>query len=478
MKKGILILGSFLILAAVAVLFAFQSRTQKLEPVVVKVDPVAITPASPLGTSPVPSAISKSNVLFEWRLGNPYLLRGSEGDVYLDLRVSGKALANNNRKPMNLVLVIDRSGSMGSENKLEKVKEAAGAIIDNMNPTDRLAIVIYDDQVQTLYPSSPVENKARLREAIYSLSPGGSTNLFGGLEAGFEEARRNFNRAYVNRIVLLSDGLANVGVIDPNQIAAEAKRIRENNISISSMGVGIDYNENLMANIADNSGGNYYYISQELNMAEVFRKEWNLMQSMVANNAHAVLDLGPNVSVIDVAGFTWNQSGRRLTVQVPDLYSGQTKRILVHLRAPVDGTKLVDLGEGRLVCTDISQKTPQAYSFNFHPTIKVVEDQTLVAKNYDNDVQSKVASVNASKKMEQAYQLMEVGNLQEAQKVATSANDELKSLGYVSNAPQAARYEELLKGLASGQADKEDGRKDILKRQKAAERDAQQSNAQ
>src|SRR5262249_41288941 len=148
-------------------------------------------------------------------------------------------------------------------------------------PTDRLAIVIYDDSVETIVPSTPVENKEQLRSAIYSLRPGGSTNLFGGLEQGYAEARKNFCKDCVNRIVFLSDGLANVGVTDPHQIEAEAKLIRESGISVSSMGVGIDYNESLMANMADASGGNYYYISRETNMADIFGQEWNLMQSLV-----------------------------------------------------------------------------------------------------------------------------------------------------------------------------------------------------
>src|SRR5687767_9788241 len=79
---------------------------------------------------------------------------------------------------------------------------------------------------------------------------------------------------HVNRVILLSDGLANVGIIDPSQIAALAQRIRENSVSVSTMGVGVDFNETLMANVADHSGGNYYYISKDVNMADVFRREW------------------------------------------------------------------------------------------------------------------------------------------------------------------------------------------------------------
>lgn len=477
MKKSILIISSFLVFALVAFVFGFQYLKPLGTPISLN------NPQNPVSLPPIitpqhPIAVSAGNVLFEWKLGNPYLMRGASGDVYLDLRVSGKALENQERKRMNLVLVIDRSGSMGSEYKLEKVKEAAIAIIENMNSKDLLGLVIYDDTVQTIYPSSPVENKSRLREMVYALTPGGATNLYGGMQQGFEEARKNFRKNYVNRIILLSDGLANAGVVEPDQITQGAKQIRENAISISTMGVGIDYNESLMANIADNSGGNYYYISHEVNMAEIFRKEWNLMQSMVATNARTTIDLAKGVQVVDVAGFQWEQKGRRLIVQVPDIYSGESKRILVHLRAPADSIRMVDLGAGSFVCTDISKNKPEAFAASFHPQIKVVEDQALVKKNYDDDVQSKVASVNASKRMEQAYELLEQGDTAAAEAVATSANEELKSLGYVTNAPQAERYDGFLKLFRSGAVKDETQKRDQLKKQKESDRLAQQSNAQ
>jgi Ca-activated chloride channel family protein len=338
--------------------------------------------------------------------------------------------------------------------------------------------VIYDDSVQTIYPSSPVENKERLRQLVYGLTPGGSTNLYGGMQQGFDEARRNFKKNYVNRIILLSDGLANVGIIEPTAIMDGAKRIRASAISVSTMGVGIDYNEGLMANIADNSGGNYYYISQEVNMAEIFRKEWNLMQSMVATNAKTTIDLGKGIQVVDVAGFQWEQQGRKLTIQVPDIYSGETKRILVHLTAPSNSLQIVDLGAGSFVCTDITKNKPEAFMTSFHPQIKVVEDQALVTKNYDGDVQSKVASVKASMKMKQAYQQLELGNTQEAEVIATSANDELKALGYASNAPQAARYDNFLKMFKTGAMKDESQKRDQLKKQKEVDRLAEQADSQ
>ncbi len=298
MKKPIWIVGLFIAIATIALVYATQNNSLKSGPVI--------------GKKFIPKhSNTHGNVLVEWKLANPYMFRQDGlGDAFLDLRVTGKNMAGSERKPMNLVLVIDRSGSMADEGKLEQVKQAAAAIVNQMNSKDRLGIVIYDDVVNTILPSSAVENTETIRELLYSLSPGGSTNLAGGLQQGFEEARKNFRADHVNRVILLSDGLANVGIIDPAQIAALAQRIRERSVSISTMGVGIDFNETLMANVADHSGGNYYYISKEVNMADIFRREWNLMQSLVANNALATLELANGVEVADVAGFQWRAAKR------------------------------------------------------------------------------------------------------------------------------------------------------------------------
>ena len=464
MRKPVLIIGLFVAIAAIAIVYAVQSTTVHPNPPLVK----RVVPKQHTG-----------NVLVEWKLANPYMVRqNGQGDAYLDLRVTGKNINSSERKPMNLVLVIDRSGSMGDENKLEQVKEAAISIVNQMIASDRLAIVIYDDVVSTILPSTRVESSARIRELLYSLTPGGSTNLAGGLQQGFEEARKNFRRDLVNRVILLSDGLANVGIVDPAQIAMIAQRIRENSISTSTMGVGSDFNETLMAGIADQSGGNYYYISNEVNMADIFKREWNLMQKLIATDAAATLDLANGVEVEDVAGFQWSVINRKLTVQVPDIYSGETKRILIHLRAPAGAKSAVALGKAEFSCTDITSGQPKLFANAYAPEIRVIEDHKMVAANYDPEIQSKVASVAASKKMEEAYRRLESGDRDGAYSVAEETMQDLKALGYVGNEKQVQRYDDFVNELAAPSVLEPKRAKDLLKKQKAADRNAQQSTAQ
>jgi len=476
MRKSLIVIGIFVVLAAVALVFGLeQFGVGNITGITHPVPPIG-NPGT-LDPNSVPNVVSnsESNIQFEWKLGNPYVYSNGTGEAFLDLRVTGKQSNSSDRKRMNLVLVIDRSGSMSSENKLEQVKTSAVEILNNLSPADRLAIVTYDDSINTLLPSTSVEDKTYIRDLIYGIRPGGSTNLCGGMMAGFVEAQQHFKDDSVNRIVLLSDGLANVGIVDPTQIANQAKRIRENKISVSAMGVGIDYNENLMASIADYSGGNYYYINQETSMASVFQKELNLMQNLIGTNAKATFELNRGVEVVDIAGYKWEQSGRKLTIQVPDVYSGETKRIMVQLKVPTDSGNNVVLGSGQFVCTDISKKQPVLFTANFQPSVKVISDIAMVKSNEDKDMKQRSESIIASRDMEKAYALYEEGKADEAQAVAQEAVERLKTEG-ASNVRQIQRYDGNIMNLnAAAPPPSSAPAKDFLKKQKEQERDLQQN---
>jgi len=205
------------------------------------------------------------------------------------------------------------------------------------------------------------------------------------------------------------------------------------------------------------------------------------MQSLVATNAHVSIDLADGVDVADVAGFKWEKRGGRLLVQVPDVYSGETRRILVQLKAPSASIRTVALGAGSFDCTDVAFGRTSPVHFAFAPSIRVVEDQNLVASNLDRDVNLKVASVDASKQMAVAYQKLEQGDQAGAGRIAQEVKeklDKLQALGYTEAAPQAARYDALSKTLNSPTEIQPEEAKDLLKKNKEAERNAEQSSPQ
>jgi Ca-activated chloride channel family protein len=184
----------------------------------------------------------------------------------------------------------------------------------------------------------------------------------GGLQAGSK--RKHFNQGSVNRILLLRRS-GQCGNCRPDQISLVARQIRENSISVSSLGVGIDYNENLMANIADNSGGSTTTLATLPAWPKSSTKV-ELVQSVIGTNVVASLKLADGVQAVDVAGFQWIQTDE-LAIQVPDVYAGETKRILVHLRAA--SAQKTALGKGSLTLS-ISRQGTESRESGLFPSVE------------------------------------------------------------------------------------------------------------
>jgi Ca-activated chloride channel family protein len=181
----------------------------------------------------------------------PVVLLGDARPVYVLVRFAAPDSTPTKDRPLlNLSLVLDRSGSMESKGKLEYLKRAAKKTVDSLQGKDRLAIVEYDDRVTVLWPSSPVESPAMVKRLIDALEPRASTNLAGGLVAGIEQVEETISDDRLTRVLLLSDGLANIGITDPREIRKLVRKGKMKGVRVSTLGLGLDYNEDLMQDIA------------------------------------------------------------------------------------------------------------------------------------------------------------------------------------------------------------------------------------
>ncbi len=145
--------------------------------------------------------------------------------------------AKNKRTPVNLAVVLDRSGSMSGD-KIEKARDAATTALNMLSEGDIFSLVVYDDKVSTLVPAVFVDDKEGIAEKIRGIEPGGSTALFAGVSSGAAEVRKNLGGRYVNRIILLSDGLANVGPGSPEELGRLGASLVKEGISVSTVGIG------------------------------------------------------------------------------------------------------------------------------------------------------------------------------------------------------------------------------------------------
>lgn len=257
-------------------------------------------------------------------MGSRYGLAPETSREHLLLLLKASGAVMGRRMPLNLCLVIDRSGSMEGE-ALEYVKRACSYVVDLMEPNDVLSIVTFEEQVDVLMPARRVMNKALIKEHINRIEAGNTTNLYDGLMAGCLQLASLNAPGYLSRALILTDGEPTAGIKDFNSIVMQVAEQKKRGISITALGFGSDYNEELMAGIARRSGGNYYYIAQPALIPEVFRQELQTLMTITAKNVRVRLNLPRGVQARYIYGVQSPQMGHR-TVEftLPDIERGST----------------------------------------------------------------------------------------------------------------------------------------------------------
>ncbi|MGK0289145.1 MAG: Ca-activated chloride channel family protein [bacterium] len=262
---------------------------------------------------------------------SPFLFEGQDQKTYLKIGLTGFEIKKKNKRtPVNIALVLDRSGSMSGE-KLQRAKDAAKLAIDLLGKNDIVSIITYDNVVSVLIPATKVSNKKDIKQKIDQIYAGGSTALFAGVSKGAEEIRKFINKNRVNRIILLSDGLANVGPSTPGALAELGSSLIKEGVSVSTIGLGLGYNEDLMSKLAQKSDGNHAFVQHPKDLAKIFNQEFGDVLSVVAQNVHVKIRCPEGVRPIRTLGRDSEISGQEVTVSMNQLYSNQEKYILLEV---------------------------------------------------------------------------------------------------------------------------------------------------
>lgn len=260
---------------------------------------------------------------------------------YVDyqIRVATKPpAAQNDRSPLTLALVIDRSGSM-SGNKITTAKSAALAVLDKLDERDTVAVVVFDSEITTIQPAAPATSsvKQHIRERLAEIDARASTALHEGWLTGCNaivSVVEASERQSVARCFLLTDGLANLGLTDPEQIATQAAGIRQNaGIGTSTFGIGLDYAEELLGPMAVAGGGRFHHLRTASEIANTFIGELGELLATVAANARLELEVEPGVSVEIVsmyeASANPSDAPTHWSVPIGDLISGEVRHVVV-----------------------------------------------------------------------------------------------------------------------------------------------------
>ena len=345
----------------------------------------------------------------------------SREHMLLMLRAASGAIGR--RAPLNLCLAIDRSGSMEGE-PLEYVKRACAYVVDLLEAGDVLSIVTFEEQVDVVMPARRVVNKALIKEHIQRIQPGNTTNLYDGLvTSGSQVASVNIP-GYLNRILLLTDGEPTAGIKDFSSIVQQVAQLKQNGITVTALGFGSEYNEELMAGIARRSGGNYYFIAQPSLIPEVFRRELETLMTITARNVRVRFSLPRGVRCRYVYGVSTPQFGdRTVEYQLPDIERGSAVASLSEWEFDRHVPGVYRFARVEVQYDDVV--TGRAETLTADATIEFTTDRAGIEAGRDpivyRELEVHLASRNLEKTMMgmRTQQLTAMGALQELQKTRT-----------------------------------------------------------
>ena len=395
--------------------------------------------------------------------------------IYLLVEITAKdAPANNKRLPLNLGFVLDRSGSMTGE-KLDFTKQAVRYAIDHLTPEDKASVTVYDQDVQVLFEAGPVKYKDGLKNAVAQVYPGGSTNLSGGLIQGFRQVSENLVNGQVDRVLLLTDGLANVGITDPAVLSAKAASMRESGVAVTTLGVGDDFDEDLLTAIAESSGGNYYYIDSPERIPEIFSSELKELLSVVAQNVQVSFACADSVNVSKVWGYK-PEGYRKMTIGLPDVFASDRKALMLELEVTPGEKGAAKLGTISLAYDDAGGKMERV-SCSIDLEVSRTADKELLDQPEEPEVMIQLELSKAAEDREEALHLADKGDMESASGTIQASIDSIKYCLAMSDEDMSPIVAEEIDKLTKSKAMLQNGRYDKRARKEIAFQSYQSRNA-
>jgi len=264
------------------------------------------------------------------RLGNPQIPTAG-GEAWLQIGVQAKKTDPTQIAPLNLALVIDRSGSMNTPEKMPYVKQSLCVFLSSLAANDIVAIIAYSDAAEVLAAAREVGDGQWISAVVDRLQPAGNTNLHAGLLLGFREVERRFDPRRNNRVILLTDGIANVGETNSDRIAAAAKAYNERGIYLSTIGLGREFNDSLLINLANQGQGAYHFVDSAQEMDKVFRREALGLLQKAASGVSATIRPAEGVRLIGLTGYEGAPPVAGAEVRLRDMGIGNSQALLARL---------------------------------------------------------------------------------------------------------------------------------------------------
>lgn len=375
-----------------------------------------------------PLSIQDGSVSLSASFEHPYILQEEQSEfVHLLVTAEGaEAISSIPRTPLNISVVLDRSGSMESENKLEYAKSAGQLVLDNLTSSDQFSMVAYDDHVKLIQKSGPVSNKEILKQKVSRIRSGGSTNLSGGMMEGYAQVASTKGPQAIDRVLLLSDGLANQGITDLAQLQKIVEgKFSQQGIAISTFGVGADYNEDLMTDLAEYGRGNYHFIESADQIPGIFAEELEGLLSVVAQNTRLEIQFPSDSFEVDkIFGYAADVNGNLLSIAYNDVMAQEEKTVLIRFKRKKN---LSTAPEFKIALTydDVNDNYSRIGS-EMDLALEFTSDQELYSSHTDERVQRHIVLFESIDRFEMAAKEVDNGNYDKAKEMIKSNGDYMK----------------------------------------------------
>lgn len=353
-----------------------------------------------------------------------YVLAGSS-ETLLGVWVDVPSTAKQSAPSSAMALVVDTSGSMRGD-KIENARSAATALIERLSNGDLVSLYSFSDDVEEQMPLTALSSSTRpsFISAIAKLTPSGSTNLFEGIRSGERAVFAAPATHPVKRVIVLSDGQANVGPSSPDILGALAARGQEHGIQVTAVGVGLDYDERTLNALAQRSSGRLYHMSEPNELTAILQQEMGLLKATAATDAYVDIVPAPGVQVLGIDGVRTMPQENGLRVPLGSMFAGQHREMLVRVRVSADADGSHALASVRLHFRDPSdgnlERVQEAVA-----RYTVTHDASVVAIHENARTKEIVAVNEASKLADEAAQKAAKGDVDKAAQDLARAEEKL-----------------------------------------------------
>jgi Ca-activated chloride channel family protein len=406
---------------------------------------MAYTGRTKPGVPPAPPPIASAGaglLNLSGHLVQTHVLKGSPGRIGLELTLTAGRRSEDAvsaQRGVDLVVVLDRSGSMQGA-KLEYARQSLRQLLSGLTERDRFALVSYSDAVQKHGDLLPVDdvNRGPMTSAVNAVFAGGATNLGAGLRSGIDLLATAGGSGRSGRVILISDGLANRGVTEPAALGRMAAAAVGREFAVSTVGVGEDFNEFLMTQIADRGAGSYYYLENPEAFAEVFQKELHATQSALLTGVAVGLTLPAGVRLADASGYPVSVNGGNAVFYPGSLRPGQTRRLFLTLHVPTDQEQRIDLGRIAVRYQHHAEMHESVLEDSL--ALACIEDEGRVLSSIDRTRWEQMVLTDAYNRLKQEVAAdISAGSPAEALKRIDQYQSEHRALNSVVRSPEVSR---------------------------------------